>query len=151
MNRHDNDGATGKYVSHELYQKDVELMKQLNINALRTSHYPNDKYMYYLCDRYGILVMAEANIESHWGISEEETETYFRDMLKNRMLSMMELEKNRTSVLFRSLGNEVHGSRVFKDMAAETRALDASEIRDLTPNNVLDGAAVAYDFSNTEP
>ncbi|MBO5512603.1 MAG: DUF4981 domain-containing protein [Clostridia bacterium] len=131
VNRHDNDGATGKYVSHELYQKDVELMKQLNINALRTSHYPNDKYMYYLCDRYGILVMAEANIESHWGISEEETETYFRDMLKNRMLSMVELEKNRTSVLFWSLGNEVHGSQVFKDMAAETRALDPTRMTTL--------------------
>ncbi|MBE6652518.1 MAG: DUF4981 domain-containing protein [Ruminococcaceae bacterium] len=131
VNRHDNDGATGKYVSHELYQKDVEIMKQLNINALRTSHYPNDKYMYYLCDRYGILVMAEANIESHWGISAEETETWFRDMLKYRMLSMVKREKNRTSVLFWSLGNEVHGSAVFSEMAAETRALDPTRMTTL--------------------
>ena len=131
VNRHDIDGATGKYVSHELYQKDVEIMKQLNINALRTSHYPNDKYMYYLCDRYGILVMSEANIESHWGISAEENETYFREMLKDRMLSMVELEKNRTSVLIWSLGNEVHGSQVFKEMAAETRALDPTRMTTL--------------------
>ncbi len=131
VNRHDNDGATGKYVSHELYQKDVELMKQLNINSLRTSHYPNDKYMYYLCDRYGIIVMSEANIESHWGVDVEETETYFRDMLKNRMFSMVELEKNRTSVLFWSLGNEVHGTQAFKEMAAETRALDPTRMTTL--------------------
>lgn len=131
VNRHDIDGATGKYVSHEVYEQDVQIMKQLNINSLRTSHYPNDKYMYYLCDRYGIIVMSEANIESHWGISAEENETYFREMLKDRMLSMVELEKNRTSVLIWSLGNEVSGSKIFSEMAAETRALDPTRMTTL--------------------
>ncbi|MCR5792885.1 MAG: hypothetical protein K6G65_06930, partial [Lachnospiraceae bacterium] len=63
--RHDMDPETGRYVSHELYEKDITLMKQFNVNAIRTSHYPDDKYMYYLCDKYGIFVLAECNIECH--------------------------------------------------------------------------------------
>lgn len=64
-NRHDLSPYTGRYVSHELYETDLQMMKQSNINAVRTSHYPNDNYFYYLCDKYGLLVMAEANMESH--------------------------------------------------------------------------------------
>mgnify|MGYP002910561771 FL=1 len=57
VNRHDTDPETGKYISKKVYEKDIMLMKQNNINAIRTSHYPNDDYMYYLCDKYGLYLM----------------------------------------------------------------------------------------------
>ncbi|HWA83775.1 MAG TPA: glycoside hydrolase family 2 TIM barrel-domain containing protein, partial [Fimbriimonadaceae bacterium] len=65
VNRHDFDPDTGLTVSHESMEKDVVLMKRNNVNTVRTSHYPNDPYFYELCDRYGLYVVAEANVESH--------------------------------------------------------------------------------------
>jgi len=65
VNRHDHDDTTGKEVSWELMETDIRRMKQFNINAVRTSHYPNDPYWLDLCDRYGLYVFDEANIESH--------------------------------------------------------------------------------------
>lgn len=112
-NRHDNCWTTGKYVSHELCETDVFRMKQLNINALRTSHYPNDTYMYYLCDKYGILVLAEANIESHWSVSEGDSVRYFSKVLSERIESLVKREKNRTSILIWSLDNECNACSVF--------------------------------------
>lgn len=104
-NRHDNDPMTGRYVSKELYQKDITLMKQNNINAIRTSHYPNDKYMYYLCDKYGIYVMAECNVESH-GIDSDDMGRNLEAAIADRLTSHMNIEKNRTSVVMWSFGNE---------------------------------------------
>ncbi len=112
-NRHDNNPTTGKYVTKELYKQDVTIMKQLNLNALRTSHYPNDKYLYYLCDKYGILVMSEANIESHWSVSGDDTARYFTKVLNDRITSLVESEKNRTCIFSWSLDNECNGSSVF--------------------------------------
>ena len=63
VNRHDTDTAYGKTTPKESLEKDIELMKKYNINAIRTSHYSNDEYLYYLCDKYGIYLMAETNIE----------------------------------------------------------------------------------------
>lgn len=65
VNRHDHDQYGGKTVSRESMEEDVRLMKRLNINSVRTSHYPNDPYFYELCDRYGLYVVDEANIETH--------------------------------------------------------------------------------------
>ena len=113
VNRHDNDPYTGKYISKETYEKDVSIMKQLNINALRTSHYPNDKYMYYLCDKYGIFVMAEANVESHWGVSDADSVRYFNNVISERIESLVTREKNRTCILFWSLDNECNATSVF--------------------------------------
>ncbi|MGM9637353.1 MAG: glycoside hydrolase family 2 TIM barrel-domain containing protein [Eubacteriales bacterium] len=113
VNRHDNCWETGKYVSFELYEKDLQIMKQLNINAIRTSHYPNDKALYYLCDKYGILVMAEANIESHWGVSDTDTTRYFKTTISERIESLVKREKNRTSILFWSLDNESNANAQF--------------------------------------
>ena len=70
MNRHENDPQDGWYLTEEDMRKDIELMKSLNINAVRTSHYPNDPTFYKLCDEYGIYVMDEANVESHNGRSQ---------------------------------------------------------------------------------
>ena len=114
VNRHDTNPELGKYIPKALLEKDVATMKQLNINALRTSHYPNDKYMYYLCDKYGIFVMAEANLESHWSVSTLDTTRFFQNTLLERIESIVEREKNRTSILFWSLDNECNSSPVFQ-------------------------------------
>ena len=65
VNRHDHHPVTGRYVDDAAYELDLQLMKQANINFLRTSHYPDREYLYELCDRWGIYVMDEANQESH--------------------------------------------------------------------------------------
>ena len=65
VNRHEFDPRTGYAVSRESMEAQVKLLKQFNINAVRTAHYPNDPYFYELCDRYGLYVMDEANLESH--------------------------------------------------------------------------------------
>ena len=64
-NRHDTDPFGGKYVPKEVYEEDVKLMKEWNLNAIRTSHYSNDEYLYYLCDKYGLYMMGETNAECH--------------------------------------------------------------------------------------
>lgn len=65
MNRHDHDPVKGKALSREDILKDVRQIKQFNFNCIRTSHYPNDPWFYELCDEYGILVIDEANLETH--------------------------------------------------------------------------------------
>ena len=64
-NRHDTDPVYGKYVPREVYEQDIETMKSYNLNAIRTSHYANDEYLYYLADKYGMYVMGETNAECH--------------------------------------------------------------------------------------
>ncbi|MCI8635228.1 MAG: DUF4981 domain-containing protein [Eubacterium sp.] len=103
--RHDMDPTYGRYISHELYRKDIELMKRYNINAIRTSHYPNDKYLYYLCDKYGLLVMAECNVESH-GIDSDDMGRYLETAVRDRLNTHMNIEKNRTCIVMWSFGNE---------------------------------------------
>lgn len=105
VNRHENDAQTGRYISHELAEKDAQLMKQYNINAVRTSHYPEDPYFYYLCDKYGLYVMAEANMETHGA----DSDTIGRNLdaaYRDRITANMQARKNRTSVVMWSLGNE---------------------------------------------
>ena len=111
-NRHDVDPQTGRYVSHEMYEKDITLMKQFNINAIRTSHYPDDKYMYYLCDKYGVFVLAECNIESHGAAKEvmDNQQKMFQTSIVDRVSTHMNTEKNRTSILAWSFGNESENS-----------------------------------------
>lgn len=103
--RHDMDPEYGRYISREMYIKDIELMKQYNINSIRTSHYPNDKYLYYLCDKYGLFVMAECNVESH-GIDSDEMGRHLEAAVRDRLNTHMNIEKNRTSILMWSFGNE---------------------------------------------
>ncbi len=128
VNRHDTDGRYGKYVPKETYEQDVTIMKQLNINSLRTSHYPNDKYLYYLCDKYGIMVLAECNIESHYGVSQEETEKYFKAAVTDRIEALTEREKNRTSIIIWSLGNETNQSPVFVKQIAALKKRDSTRM-----------------------
>jgi beta-galactosidase len=109
-NRHEHDPKTGQFVSKESMLKDVQLMKEFNINAVRTSHYPNDEYWYELCDEYGIYVVDEANVESH-GLGYDLTKTLgnkpsWKDAHLIRLKRMVERDKNITSVITWSLGNE---------------------------------------------
>jgi len=108
-NRHEHDGTKAHVISQELMLKDIALMKQHNINAVRTSHYPNDPRWYELCDRYGVYVVDEANIESHgmgYGENSLAKNPEFLEAHLDRTIRMVERDKNHPSVIIWSLGNE---------------------------------------------
>ncbi len=108
VNRHDHDEDMGKTLSRSLMRTDVVRMKQHNINAVRTSHYPNDPYFYDVCDEMGLYVIDEANIECH---QYQQGNVLARDprwmpAFVDRVSRMVLRDKNHPSVLFWSLGNE---------------------------------------------
>ncbi len=105
VNRHEHDPDTGHYLSHESMLKDILLMKQNNINTVRTCHYPNDPYWYELCDEYGMYLIDEANIESH-GYNAVANIPEWKKMHLDRAVRMVERDKNHPSVIFWSMGNE---------------------------------------------
>ncbi len=106
VNRHDHHMTNGKTVSREDMEKDVQLMKQFNFNAVRTSHYPNDPYFYDLCDKYGLYVMDEANVESHGVRGELANVPSWGNAYLERAIRMVERDKNHPSIVMWSLGNE---------------------------------------------
>lgn len=110
VNRHEHDPVTCHVVSEESMIRDIELMKLNNINAVRTSHYPNDPLWYKLCDKYGLYIIDEANIESHgYGYEPDTTlgnDPRFTKAHSARMQSMVERDKNHPSVMLWSMGNE---------------------------------------------
>ncbi|WP_010665279.1 glycoside hydrolase family 2 TIM barrel-domain containing protein [Marinilabilia salmonicolor] len=106
VNRHDHSETGGKTVTREEMLKDVLLMKQFNINSVRTSHYPNDPYFYELCDEYGIYVMDEANIETHGVGGYFSNQTDWSYAFLDRVVRMVERDKNHPSIISWSLGNE---------------------------------------------
>ncbi|MFW5947123.1 MAG: glycoside hydrolase family 2 TIM barrel-domain containing protein, partial [Gemmatimonadota bacterium] len=109
VNRHEHDPATGHVISEASMRRDIELMKQLNINAVRTSHYPNDPRWYELTDEYGLYVVDEANIESHgmgYGERTLGNDLRFRDAHLDRTQRFVERDKNHPSIIIWSLGNE---------------------------------------------
>lgn len=111
-NRHEHDQFTGRYITRELMEQDIKMMKELNINAVRTSHYPNHPYWYELCDRYGLYVVDEANIETHGMEEYDGPFNYLSDnpdwakAYLDRTIRMVERDKNHPSVVIWSLGNE---------------------------------------------
>ncbi|MFN8348080.1 MAG: glycoside hydrolase family 2 TIM barrel-domain containing protein [Spirosomataceae bacterium] len=128
VNRHEFDPNTGRVVSRESMIKDIMLMKQHNINAVRTSHYPNDPLWYDLCDEYGLYVIDEANIESHelWqqkGISLAANPDW-KEAFVARGKAMVERDKNHPCVVIWSLGNETGMGQNFEDMAQIIRLID---------------------------
>ena len=106
VNRHDTDPVYGKYCPHETQFEDIKLMKQNNINAVRTSHYSNDEYLYYLCDKYGLYVMAETNIESHALMNKAAQQVHFKNLVMDRTITAFNRLKNRTCNIMWSTGNE---------------------------------------------
>lgn len=109
-NRHDSDPVYGKYVPHQVMEEDVTLMKQYNLNAIRTSHYSNDDYLYYLCDKYGIYMMAETNLESHQLMNNGDKEKLFKELAMDRTVNTFQRLKNSTAVVCWSTGNESYYS-----------------------------------------
>lgn len=108
-NRHEHSPLTGHYVSEELMLKDIEIMKQNNINAVRNCHYPQPRRWYELCDKYGLYVIDEANIESHgmgYGKESLAKDTTWMAAHLNRCERMYERAKNNPSIIVWSLGNE---------------------------------------------
>jgi beta-galactosidase len=106
VNLHDHHDTAGKAVPRETMEADVRLMKQFNVNAVRTSHYPKDAYYYELFDRYGIYVVDEANIESHAFYRELCRDPRYTHAFVERVRGMVERDKNYPCVIFWSLGNE---------------------------------------------
>lgn len=106
VNRHDHDQYGGKTVSRESMEEDVRLMKRLNINSVRTSHYPNDPYFYELCDRYGLYVVDEANIETHGKGGLLSNDPQWITPFLERVSRMVIRDRNHPSVIMWSLGNE---------------------------------------------
>lgn len=106
VNRHEHDPYTGHTVSEASMVEDIRLMKQHNINAVRTSHYPNDPRWYELCDRYGLYIWDEANIESHGVWDRLARDPSWETAFMERGTRMVERDKNHPCVLVWSLGNE---------------------------------------------
>lgn len=109
VNRHEHDQYTGHVISRELMLKDIQTMKRFNINTVRTSHYPTDPYWYDLCDKYGLYVIDEANIESHgmgYGKRSLAKDSTWKEAHLDRVIRMVERDKNHPSVIIWSMGNE---------------------------------------------
>ncbi|GGZ71728.1 glycoside hydrolase family 2 TIM barrel-domain containing protein [Algibacter mikhailovii] len=106
VNRHDHHQTNGKALSRADMEADVKLLKQFNFNAVRTSHYPNDPFFYDLCDRYGLYVMDEANLETHGVRGELSNVPEWGNAYLQRAIRMVERDKNHPSIVFWSLGNE---------------------------------------------
>ncbi len=125
-NRHDHDPETGKTVSYERMERDVLLMKRFNLNAVRTSHYPNDPRFLDLCDKYGLYVIDETNLETHqlgsWLSGMGEWGPAFLD----RAVRMVERDKNHPSIIMWSLGNESGDGPNHEAMAAWINRYDPS-------------------------
>lgn len=136
VNRHEHDPVKGHVPVRDLMIKDIQLMKQFNINADRTSHYPNDPLWYKLCDQYGIYLVDEANIETHgMGASLQGSFDTTRHPAylplweaahMDRIERMLERDKNHASVIIWSMGNECGNGKVFHDAYLWIKARDNS-------------------------
>lgn len=125
VNRHEHDPETGHSVSVASMIEDIRLMKQFNINTVRTSHYPDDPRWYALCDRYGLYVIDEANIESH-GARHLAGDAAWREAHLDRTIRMVERDKNHPSIIIWSLGNEAGDGSNFAATSEWIRRRDPS-------------------------
>lgn len=139
-NRHDFSSVSGRCVSYEEMVKDVVTMKRSNINAIRTCHYPDDERLYELCDRYGLYLIAENNMESHgsWAaylkgrkdmsfvVPDDKPE--WKEMMYDRINSCFQRDKNHPAVLIWSVGNESFGGETIYEMSELFRKLDDTRL-----------------------
>ncbi len=130
VNRHESHPNTGHVISRETMIKDIQLMKQHNINAVRSSHYPNHPDWYSLCDRYGLYVVDEANIESHPLANSEATqignEMSWLPAHLDRTQRMFHRDKNHPSIILWSLGNEAGHGKIFQTTYNWLKEIDGS-------------------------
>lgn len=128
VNRHDHDPDHGKVVSRESMVRDIVLMKQFNINAVRTSHYPNNPFWLDCCDEYGLYVFDEADIESHTFWDRFAKDPAWESSFVDRAQRMVHRDKNHPSVIVWSLGNESGYGRNHDAAAAWIRSEDATRL-----------------------
>lgn len=120
---------TGQVVDRNVMMRNLQLMKELNINAVRTSHYPQPPLWYKLCDKYGIYLVDEANLESHglgYGPDNVSNFPEWKNAHMDRIIRAVERDKNHASVIFWSLGNEASNGKAFFDMYDWAKARDNS-------------------------
>jgi beta-galactosidase/beta-glucuronidase len=126
VNRHDFEDRRGKTVTHETMLADIKLMKQFNINAVRTSHYPNDTRWYELCDEYGLYIIDEANIECHALYNKLAHDPRWTTAFLERGMRMVERDKNHPCIIMWSLGNESGYGPNHDALAGWIRGYDAT-------------------------
>lgn len=133
VNRHDYNPKTGRVVSEEEIERDIIIMKQHNINAIRTAHYPNSPSLYDLCDRYGMYVIDETDLECHgfeltgkydWISNDPEWELAY----VSRIERMIERDKNHPCIIMWSLGNESSFGHNFRSMAKRAKEMDPTRL-----------------------
>ncbi|WP_234096767.1 beta-galactosidase subunit alpha [Citrobacter portucalensis] len=133
VNRHDNDHLKGRAVGMDRVEKDLLLMKQHNINSVRTAHYPNDPRFYELCDIYGLFVMAETDVESHGfanigDISRITDDPLWENVYVERIVRHVHAQKNHPSIIIWSLGNESGYGCNIRAMYHAAKALDDTRL-----------------------
>ncbi|MCA1032693.1 DUF4981 domain-containing protein [Bacillus timonensis] len=138
VNRHEFNCYTGRSISNEDMLWDVKTLKRNNINAVRTSHYPNQTYWYELCDEYGLYVIDEMNLETHgswqkmgaiepsWNIPGNKKE--WENIVMDRAISMYERDKNHPSILIWSCGNESYAGEVILNVSKYFKSVDSSRL-----------------------
>ncbi|MGB2329336.1 MAG: glycoside hydrolase family 2 TIM barrel-domain containing protein [Pseudomonadales bacterium] len=145
VNRHDHSDQTGKVIDEALMRKDIETMKQHNINAVRTSHYPNASRFLELCDEYGLYVIDEANLEAHHHYAQLGRDPYWAAGFLTRAVRMVERDKNHASIISWSLGNETGFGPNQLAMAAWIRAYDPT--RPIHNENAICEQGVSRDWN----
>ncbi len=151
VNRHEFSSITGRVPNRDEVIKDIIVMKQNNINAIRTSHYPDDALLYELCDIYGLYMIAENNLESHGTFEAYDRGKVSLDvvvpkdhdewlpMMLDRVNSCYQRDKNHPAILIWSCGNESYGGKVIYEMSQKFRELD--------PHRLVHYEGVAHDRS----
>lgn len=133
VNRHDNDHLKGRAVGMDRVEKDIVLMKQHNINSVRTAHYPNDPRFYELCDIYGLFVMAETDVETHGfanvgDLSRITDDAAWEAVFVERAERHIHAQKNHPSIIMWSMGNESGYGCNIRAMYAATKAIDDTRL-----------------------
>ncbi len=133
VNRHDNDHIKGRAVTIERIEQDIRLMKQHNINSVRTAHYPNDPRFYELCDQYGLFVLAETDVETHGFANVGKLERITDDpsweaAFVERIVRHIHAQKNHPSIIMWSLGNESGYGCNIRAMCAAAKAIDENRL-----------------------
>jgi beta-galactosidase len=133
VNIHDHDDTTGKAISRERMLQDVRLIKQFNMNAVRTSHYPKDPHFLDLCDEYGLYVIGEANVEAHDFCQRLCKDPRYATPVLDRVMRMSVRDKNHPSILIWSLGNETGYGPVHDAAAGWLRGYDPTRLLHYEP------------------
>ncbi|MBD9152748.1 MAG: DUF4981 domain-containing protein [Lachnospiraceae bacterium] len=140
VDRHEFSSRRGRVPNHDELLRDIVTMKRNNINAIRTSHYPNDSALYALCDEYGLYLIDECNMETHgmcdmvgrgvWPIEKAlpGDRQEWKDLLLDRVNSMYQRDKNHPSIIIWSCGNESFGGSVIYEMSKLFHALDETRL-----------------------